>query len=201
MKRILVMGVNSKIGQAFYKMCQSEAIPEVQFTFIEEKTQISVASDQVHAVDLQDVSQLAPYLQVADILIINVSGWDVDYVLDAVMDAIEENGIQLEKIIFCSAAGVNGEFPVAQITAVSHDREEFIKQQQYAGKLVDESEIPYTILRPTPLTDTDETTYQLVKEGNSMAQAKKVSPQAVAQVLMMVMQSDHFKNASLGICG
>ncbi|GEN95713.1 NAD(P)H-binding protein [Pediococcus ethanolidurans] len=202
MKHVLVMGINSQIGQAFFKLCQQEKNDQLQFNFIEEEKDIPANELQkVQGIALQNAQQLAPLLQRTDILVINVTGWDIDYILDAVMDAIETHNIQLEKIVFRSVAGVNDEYPLEEIKAVTHDQDEFIKQQQYAGKLVDESEIPYTILRPTNMRNSDQLSYQLIEEGKTMKDAQDVSVDAIAQVLSKAISGNQFKNQSIGICG
>ncbi|GEL15263.1 NAD(P)-binding oxidoreductase [Pediococcus cellicola] len=201
MKRVLVMGVNSPIGRAFWKLCQQKLDSQYQFTFIETKEAVPEGFEKVQPINLTDAESLAPIISENDVLVINVAGWDVDYILDAVMDAIEGHGIRLEKIVFCSVAGVNNEFPSEKITAVSHDFGEFIKQQQYAGKLVDESEIPYTILRPSVIDQNTTTNYQLFDEGQSMQQAKAIRPVAVAQVIYQALSEKQFKNQSIGIGG
>lgn len=201
MKQVLVMGVGDRVGQAFFEACQGEKNNELQFNFIEEEGNIPAGFQNIQVVDLQDAEQLTAHLTPADILVINVSGWDVDYVLDAVMDAIEVHRIKLEKIIFRSVAGVNAEYPIKNIQTVTHDQEEFVKQQQYAGKLVDESEIPYTILRPTNVLDSTDLSYRLVNEGTTMDSAKDVGAKAVAKVILETVKSDQYKNQSIGICG
>lgn len=190
MKNILVMGTNNQVGRSLLKQSQDVTNSELKFTFID--------NDKV---GFESADQLAPKLQSADILVINTVGWDADYMLDAVMDAIEMQSIKLERIIFRSVAGVDDEYPLDKIQVVAKNQPEFIKQQQYAGKLVDESEIPYTILRPTNIEETANQQYQLIKEGQPMQTAKNVSAVAVAQVIIKAVLTDDLVNQSIGICG
>ncbi|AMV60547.1 putative nucleoside-diphosphate-sugar epimerase [Pediococcus damnosus] len=196
MKRVLVMGINNLVGQALLEMIKKIDDSELQFMFIDN----DVAGKNAK-IDFQSADQLAPKLKLADILVINTVDWDADYMLDAIIDAIEMQTINLDKIIFRTVAGVNDEYPLEKIQIAKKDPVEFIKQQQYAGKLVDESEIPYTIIRPSNIAETTGPDYKLIEEGQSMQDAKDVSAHSVAKVMMQAIQTNDLLNQSIGICG
>lgn len=72
-----------------------------------------------------------------------------------------------------------------------------IMMHQYAIKMIDELELPYTIVRIPPLT-TDETSAKIIAEGQPMTGGKLGIDQLVA-VLQSIFDTERYRNQSIGI--
>jgi uncharacterized protein YbjT (DUF2867 family) len=90
---------------------------------------------------------------------------------------------------------VTGDLVYPEIT----DVKEYLNQQRYAAKLVDEAEFPYTILRPVTLSDEANRAPQIIKEGAAVP-AGTVPRETVAQVAVKLMTVGGADYQSLAIC-
>ena len=68
---------------------------------------------------------------------------------------------------------------------------------QYAVKMIDEFELPYTIIRALPITN-EETSLKVVSEGNPL-EGKEIGLGQVAQIIEQAVTTDDFRNQSIGI--
>ncbi|XIF20603.1 MAG: NAD(P)-dependent oxidoreductase [Acetilactobacillus jinshanensis] len=124
---------------------------------------------------------------------------DVDLDFEALFDAISQVMPPLHQFLMLSHAGIDDEvtghvkFPGVENVA------EYLNEQRYAAKVVDESEIPYTILRPVTMTRRPTSTRpKIIEEGQSVANGK-VSYQNVAQVALDVIEGQLYVNQSIAI--
>jgi len=128
-----------------------------------------------------------------------LTGMDVDLAFEALFDAQYHQRLQLTRFVMLSSAGVDqevtGELDYPGIT----DVKEYLNQQRYAAKLVDEAEFPYTILRPVTLTADPVTTPKIIKEGAAVP-AGHVSRETVAAVATQIMINGGYDYQSLAIC-
>src|SRR5699024_6476458 len=67
-----------------------------------------------------------------------------------------------------------------------------ILAQQYAVKMIDEFEFPYTIIRALPITN-EETSLKVVSEGNPL-EGKEIGLGQVAQIIEQAVTTDDFRN-------
>jgi hypothetical protein len=123
---------------------------------------------------------------------------DVDLDFEELFDAIDEVQPPISHFVMLSAAGVDDEL----VSPISYpgvkDQAEFLKQQRYAIKIVDESELPYTIIRLSKLSENDSLDYKLFNEGIKMPNAT-VSSRAVAKLVLEVFQNNQLVNRSVGV--
>ncbi|MEY8441117.1 saccharopine dehydrogenase related protein [Lactobacillaceae bacterium 24-114] len=73
----------------------------------------------------------------------------------------------------------------------------WLMAHQYAIKMIDEFEIPYTIIR-TPLIINHETTVEIVDEGKPLSSREIGLPQLVT-LITEVIKSQRYQNRSIGI--
>jgi len=138
-------------------------------------------------------------LQDSPIIFSALSGMDVDLAFEALFDAQYHQRLQLTRFVMLSTAGVDQEV-TGDLTYPGIDNvKEYLNQQRYAAKLVDEAEFPYTILRPVTLTAEAGTKPQIIKEGEPVP-AGNVSRETVAQVAVDLLQNGGYDYQSLAIC-
>jgi len=98
-----------------------------------------------------------------------------------------------------STAGVDHEVTGDLTYPGIDDVAEYLNQQRYAAKLVDEAEFPYTILRPVTLTAGPKATATVVDEGQPVP-AGSVSRETVASVAVDLLVNGGHDYQSLAIC-
>nr|WP_054656670.1 NAD(P)H-binding protein [Lentilactobacillus otakiensis] len=154
----------------------------------------------VHAYsgDLESADEYAKVLPETDLLFIAVGPNDADLYLESLFEAVDEVQPPIADIVMLSYAGVDDELTGSVDYDGVKDQEEFIKQQRYAIKIVDESEIPYSIIRMGQLKDNQVADYELFNEGTKMP-VSTVSPQAVAKLAYEMLIEQKWINHSVGI--
>ncbi|WP_203639596.1 NAD(P)-binding oxidoreductase [Levilactobacillus wangkuiensis] len=145
-----------------------------------------------------EATYVAP-LQDNPIIFSALSGMDVDLAFEALFDAQYHQRLKLARFVMLSTAGVDQEVTGDLAYPGIDNVKEYLNQQRYAAKLVDEAEFPYTILRPVTLTDGAGRDPQIIKEGNPVP-AGTVSHETVARVAVDLMRDGGYDYQSLAIC-
>ncbi|MCK8624633.1 SDR family oxidoreductase [Apilactobacillus sp. M161] len=182
MKKILVLGKNNLIAQKLIQI------------LIKNNFDVITMNEQ----NLSDKNSYSNYLSDVDVIYSFLGPMDVDLCFEALFESINEGNINLRKFIMCSTAGVDKELDKPIKYPNVKDVKEYLNEQRYAIKIVDEYEIPYTILRPVELVDTAFGKVFLYKEGETMP-AGKVSTDIVSKIAYDVLQNGQYENTSIGI--
>ncbi|KRM69084.1 hypothetical protein FD06_GL000633 [Apilactobacillus ozensis DSM 23829 = JCM 17196] len=181
-EKILVLGKNNLIARKLIIMLERNNFDVVT---IDEK-------------NLSDKNSYTKYLSNVEIIYSFLGPMDVDLYFEALFESINDCRINLRKFIMCSTAGVDKELENPIDYPKVKDVKEYLNEQRYAIKIVDEYEIPYTILRPVELVENTFGKTYLYEEGQLMP-AGKVSTAAVAKVAYDALQHHKYNNASIGI--
>lgn len=137
-------------------------------------------------------------LEKADWLLAALGPNDVDQDFEALFAAIDDVQPQISHFIMLSYAGIDDELAGPMTYPAVADRTEFIKQQRYAIKLVDEAEIPYSIIRVSELKSGTPTDFKLYNEGEKMPNGQ-VTVSNVAEVVFEAFFNAMLINKSVGI--
>lgn len=102
------------------------------------------------------------------------------------------------KIVMLSMAGTADELTNEQLRQwYGPNAQELLWSYQYAIKMIDELELPYTIIRTPPLVATS-TPAVLTDEGQPLV-GQGVSASELAKVLERVLMTDQYNGKSLGV--
>ncbi|WP_407889951.1 NAD(P)-binding oxidoreductase [Levilactobacillus sp. N40-8-2] len=189
------------LGQSVARQLAAQVDSTVRIVHTAKEQLPADLADQVTAFT-GDLTKEATYQEVLKgqpIIFSALTGMDVDLAFEALFDAQYHQQLQLTRFVMLSTAGVDqevtGELDYPGIT----DVKEYLNQQRYAAKLVDEAEFPYTILRPVTLTTDPETTPKIIKEG-AVVPAGHVSRETVATVASQIVINGGYDYQSLAIC-
>lgn len=124
---------------------------------------------------------------------------------EAVDDEVQELAALLDhslflpaKIVMLSIAGTADDATNQQLQEwYGRQAPQIVFAHQYAIKMLDEFELPYTIVRALPIVS-DETTLKIVDEGKPL-QGEGIGIAQVAQVIKRAVTTDDFKNQSVGV--
>lgn len=124
-----------------------------------------------------------------------------EYVDDEVQELaglVDQSIFPPAKIVMLSIAGTADDTTDKQLhTWYGKKALEIAYAHQYAIKMIDELELPYTIVRTLPLINGD-SEIRIVKEGQLLT-GKNVGINQVAQVIKRAVTTDDFYNQSIGI--
>jgi hypothetical protein len=137
-------------------------------------------------------------LQQDDILLWLPNDSDVDQQVFGLIDTIDGKQIKLSKIVMLSIAGVNGEVEEPRLQQWwGSDYQNLVLDYQYAIKMIDELELPYTIVRTTPIV-INATTAVISNEGTGI-NGDRIGQSQLAEVLSEACQPNRYLNQSIGI--
>jgi uncharacterized protein YbjT (DUF2867 family) len=200
MTTYVIVGATT-LGQSVARQLVDQAGSTVRIVHSAQEQLPADLADQVTEFtgDLTKEASYQEALKDQPIIFSALTGMDVDLAFEALFDAQYHQRLQLTRFVMLSTAGVDqevtGELDYPGIT----DVKEYLNQQRYAAKLVDEAEFPYTILRPITLTDDPATTPKIIKEGEAVP-AGYVSRETVATVATQIVINGGYDYQSLAIC-
>lgn len=120
-----------------------------------------------------------------DIVYGNLAG-DLGTMAKNIVNAMKENGVK--KLIFISSIGIYKE-PVRSV----------LKPYRAAADVIEESDLEYTILRPTWFTNDDEVDYEITRKGEP-EKGSVISRKSIAAFISKVIKSpEKYMKQSLGI--
>jgi hypothetical protein len=124
-----------------------------------------------------------------------------DYVDDEVQELatlIDKSIFLPTKIIMLSIPGTADDASLEQVEKwYGKNARSMIMSHQYAIKMIDEFEIPYTIIRIPPLV-TDDTSAKIIAEGQQMS-GDQLGINQLIPVLQTAIETNHYLNQSIGI--
>lgn len=200
MTTYLIIGANP-VGQLVAQRLLAQAAGTIRVLHAADETLPTELAAQVTELT-GDLTQEATYtaaLQDQPVVFSALTGMDVDLAFEALFDAQYHQQLTLTRFVMLSTAGVDhevtGELTYPNIT----DVKEYLNQQRYAAKLVDEAEFPYTILRPVTMTATPASEAKILTEGAAVP-AGTVSRETVATVATQLLTQGGYDYQSLAIC-
>ncbi|MBB1062694.1 saccharopine dehydrogenase related protein [Limosilactobacillus fastidiosus] len=124
-----------------------------------------------------------------------------DYVDDEAQELaglIDKSTFLPAKIVMLSIPGTADDASLEQVERwYGKSARALIMMHQYAVKMIDEFEIPYTIVRVPPLISTS-TEIRITAEGEAMS-GDKVGINQVVLLLQTVLKTNRYLNQSIGI--
>ena len=118
--------------------------------------------------------------------------------MEAIVEALDQVNPSLQQFVMLSTAGIDNELLGTVVYPGVENNKEYLNQQRYAAKLVDEYEIPYTILRPVRIVDDSVGKLEVIDEGENMDYGE-VSADSVAKIAAQVVEYQQFVNQSVGL--
>ncbi|WP_061776184.1 NAD(P)-binding oxidoreductase [Levilactobacillus senmaizukei] len=200
MKVYLVIGA-ADIGQSVARQLSRTADAQVRVLHDPRQKLPADLAEQVTEIT-GDLTKEAAYnkgLQDNPVVVSTLVGMDVDLVFEALFDAQYHQRLTLQRFVMLSTAGVDQEVSGQLDYPDISDVKEYLNQQRYAAKLVDEAEFPYTILRPVTLNDDAVGQAKIIREGETVP-AGFVSRETVAQIAVKIAQTGGYDYQSLAIC-
>ncbi|MGL3994720.1 NAD(P)H-binding protein [Pediococcus acidilactici] len=132
-----------------------------------------------------------------DVLYVDLLHLGMDEEFEAVVDRLEEQQLQVNKIVFLATAGMDNEIDPTWIEV--QDVKELMLEVKYVAKLVDETELPYTIIRPVEVkSEVQNQGAEITPEGQPIPTAV-VSERAVIKLVKQAILTEEYQNQSVGI--
>lgn len=122
----------------------------------------------------------------------------VDDEVQELVAMIDHNLFPPAKIVMLSIPGTADDASTDQVkTWFGKQGPQWVMAHQYAIKMIDELELPYTIIRSVPLID-QPTHSRVLAEGQPMM-GDHVGMDQLIQLLMTTLTTDRYRNQSIGL--
>lgn len=132
-----------------------------------------------------------------DVMYVDMLHLGMDEEFEGIIDQIEAGEIKANKIIFLATAGMDKEINPNWIEV--QDLKELLLEVKYVAKLVDETELPYTILRPVEVSDeVQNVALNIIPEGEKIS-VDRVSEAKLRTVIIDAITTNNYINQSIGI--
>ncbi|WP_137598132.1 NAD(P)H-binding protein [Paucilactobacillus kaifaensis] len=122
----------------------------------------------------------------------------VDNDVFELVDAIDQRKINPQKIVMLAVAGINDEVEPTQLEQrFGSQYSDTILAYQYAVKMIDELELPYTVIRAAK-TIVEPTTSVISNEGQPIL-GTQIGERQLALLVAKAVLTDQYLNQSIGI--
>lgn len=199
MKNVLILGASGQIARWVVDALAHEA--GVQQTLLlrdpKKLTGSEPANAKVVIGNVLDKKLLRQAVSGQDIVYANLTGEDLDKQAQAVIAAMQAEGVQ--RLVFVLALGIYDEVPGKFGEWNNATIGEDLKPFRRAADAIEASGLAYTIVRPAWLTDEDEVDHELTAKGLPF-KGTVVSRKSVADVILQVIaQPELHIGGNLGV--
>ena len=200
MTKITVLGAGGRIAKPAIAALLEEPANELTLYLRRPQSLPDVPSVRVQVVegDVLDKDLLTRTVTGQDIVYANLGGSDIEAQARAIVAALTAAGTR--RLIWISTLGIYDEVP-GEYGKWNHQMLDggYLQTYSTAAKVIEESDLDYTIIRPAWLSDDDEVDYELTQKGEPF-QGTEVSRKSVgALVAELVKNPADSIGASLGV--
>jgi len=195
--KVLVLGANGAIARHVINFLTGNKAIELTL-FARNALQLSYPGSTFKLVDgdVLNREDLAGVIKGQDIVYANLSG-AVDQMAKEIISAMQANNVK--RLIFVTSLGiykeVAGKFGEWNEMMIGADLVPYRK----AADLIEKSDLDYTIVRPSWLTNNDETDYETTQKGEPF-KGTEVARKAVAAYITNIIENPHKAvKASVGV--
>lgn len=201
MKNVLIIGAAGSIAKLVVKNLVNA--PDVHLTLLlrhPEKLDKNIqASKQLKIVqaDVLDSEAVAEAAKGQDVVYANLYGANLGKQAQSVVRALDAAGTK--RLIWISANGIYGEIPGEYGKWNARVLGSTLTAYAEGAKVVEESELDYTIIRPSWFQDDDEIDYEKTQKGEPF-RGTEISRKSVADyVTHLIHHPEQDRHASVGI--
>ncbi|MCT2887149.1 SDR family oxidoreductase [Levilactobacillus brevis] len=200
MTNVLVLGANGKIAKLATVQLLNN--PDNQLTLFLRKAQrlAGAAGPRVKVVegDASQVADLTTAMTDVDVVYANLAGRNIEDEAQAVVTAMQASHVQ--RLIWISTLGIYDEVP-GNYGKWNHQMLDggYLETYAAAAKVIEASDLAYTIIRPAWLTDHDEINYETTQKGEPFKGTEVSRKSIAALVAKLVTDPTQAVRESLGV--
>lgn len=194
MIKVLVLGANGQIARVATRLFLNRSDVELTL-YLREARRVDqyAGNDSVRIVegDVLDAKRLEEAMRGQDVVYANLAG-RLEQQARVIVATMDKTGVR--RLIFISSMGIYREVPGETYGTV-------LDPYRNSARIIEESDLDYTILRPAWLNDRDEIAYGTTPKGEAFANASAyVSRKSVADlVARLATEPDFGHRESLGV--
>lgn len=199
MAKVLVLGANGKIARLAEQIFLDSTDNSLRLYLRKPERLRDIKNDLVEIVggDVTDVKTLEDSMKDVDIVYANLAGGNIEDQAKAVVEAMHAAG--KKRLIWISTLGIYDEVPGKFGEWNNSTLGNYITTYAASAKVLEDSDLDYTIIRPAWLTNKDEVDFELTQKGETF-KGTEVSRKSIAQLVVDITQApDKHVRESLGV--
>lgn len=200
MKKILVLGANGQIARWVIRMLADRADTKLSL-FLRDATKLSgpvPGNAEILQGDVLDIDRLRQAVTGQDIVYANLAG-EIDQQARNIVAVMQAAAAPVKRLIFVNSLGILDEVPGKFGEWNKHEIGAYLGPYRDAAKVIEASDLNYTILRPAWLQDLDEVDYEITQRSEPF-KGTEVSRKSVAALVVKLIESaDYLARANVGV--
>lgn len=187
MKNVLILGAGGEIARfAISHLLEKSNVHLTLYLRNKSKLKnLEKFKDRINIIegDVLDASKLSNAMKGQDIVYGNLSG-NMDIQAKEILKRMHDNHIK--RVIWISSMGIYSEVPGDKYRSI-------LDPYKKSAEIFENSDLDYTIIRPSWLNNNNEIDYELTEKGEMFKGAQNtVSRLSVADLILRLIQSDTF---------
>ncbi|ALB27980.1 SDR family oxidoreductase [Companilactobacillus heilongjiangensis] len=201
MAKVLILGANGKIARLAEHIFVDTTDADLRL-YLRNAGRLKDFADSHKLVetvegDATDVAALSESMSDVDMVYANLAGGNIEDEAKAVVEAMHAE--KKTRLVWISTLGIYDEVPGKFGEWNNKTLGNYITTYAAAAKVIEDSDLDYTIIRPAWLTDKPEVDYEVTQKGEAF-KGTEVSRRSIAQVVVDIFQDpDKFKRESIGV--
>jgi len=191
MSKVLILGANGHVARHAIDLFLKETDARLTLYLRNARRLKKVDPSRARVIegDVLDTGKLKEAMAGQDVVYANLAG-DLERQAGSIVKAMDETGVR--RLIFISSMGIYDEVP-----GEKHGR--ILDPYRKSARVIEASDLDYTILRPAWFTDGDEIDYETTQKGERF-KGSIVSRKSVAALVVKLAESPELEvRCSLGV--
>lgn len=198
MMKVLILGAHGQIARIVEADLTEKGIS--QRLFLRNAQRMQATSDLQEIVEgtADDLSELKAAMQGVDLVYANLAGKNIEAQAKTVVTAMKET--RVDRLIWISTLGIYDEVPGAY-GKWNHQMLDggYLETYAAAAKVIESSDLAYTIIRLAWLSNKDEVDYELTEKGTAF-KGTEVSRKSIASLVTdLILHPKEHIGSSLGV--
>jgi uncharacterized protein YbjT (DUF2867 family) len=191
MSNVLILGANGSVARHAIDLFLNDTDARLTLYLRNSHRLRNVDPTRARVIDgdVLDTARLKEAMAGQDVVYANLAG-DLERQARSIVQAMDETGVR--RLIFISSMGIYDEVPGEKLGSI-------LDPYRKSARVIETSDLEYTILRPAWFTDADEIDYETTQKGEPF-KGSIVSRRSVAALVVKLAESPELEvRRSLGV--
>ena len=199
MVKVVVLGAHGQVAQIAERFMFADKDVKTSL-FLRDAKRIADKANEatIFECSATDAAQLEKAMKGQDIVYANLGGKDdIDLEAEATIEAMHNANVK--RLIWISTLGIYDEVPGKFGEWNKETLGDYITEYAKAAKRIEDSDLDYTIIRPTWMTDKNEVDYEKSKKGEEIKDTEVSRKSVAAYIYHLIKNPKEDVRESIGL--
>ena len=199
MVKVVVLGAHGQVAQIAERFMFADKDVKTSLFLRDAKRMADKANEAtIFEGSATDAAQLEKAMKGQDIVYANLGGKDdIDLEAEATIEAMHNANVK--RLIWISTLGIYDEVPGKFGAWNKETLGDYITEYAKAAKRIEDSDLDYTIIRPTWMTDKNEVDYEKSKKGEEIKDTEVSRKSVAAYIYHLIKNPKEDVRESIGL--